>query len=332
MKPLIKALVETAAPSGYEKQLRELIHREIKDSVEELKVDAMGNLIARKKALPQGRRLMLAAHIDEIGIMVTHVDEDGFARFTNIGGVFPRNCVGAHVRFINGAMGVIGIEREDNRQAVPPLEKMYIDTGAANRAACPVKTGDVGVFDRPFLDLGKRLVSKAMDDRIGVVVLIETCRQLKESPYDVYFVFSAQEEVGTRGAIPAAYGIDPQLGLAVDVTHTGDTPKGIKMDVALGKGAAIKVRDSGMLADPRVVEWMADTAQKHRIPYQLEVLEAGSTDARSIQVSRAGVPSGCLSIPARYIHTPSEMVDIDDVQAAVNLLLALLSQDVPLPE
>jgi endoglucanase len=162
--------------------------------------------------------------------------------------------------------------------------------------------------------------------------LIEVCRQLEESPYDVYFVFSAQEEVGTRGAIPAAYGIDPHLGLAVDVTFTGDTPKSVKMDVALGKGAAIKVRDSGMLADPRVVEWMVNTAQKHRIPYQLEVLEAGSTDARSIQVSRAGVPSGCLSIPARYIHTPSEMVDLDDVQAAVNLLLALLSQDVPLAE
>lgn len=332
MKPLIKALVETAAPSGYEKQLREFIQNEIKDAVEEMRVDAMGNLIARKKVLPHGKRVMLAAHIDEIGVMVTHVDEDGFARFTNLGGVFPRNCIGAHVRFLNGALGVIGIEREDNRQAVPPLEKMFIDTGAVDRASCAVKVGDVGVFERPFLDLGKRLVSKAMDDRIGVAVLIEACRQLKASPFDVYFVFSTQEEVGTRGAIPAAYGIDPQLGLAVDVTHTGDTPKGLKMEVKLGKGAAIKVRDSGMLADPRLVEWMAATAQKHRIPYQLEVLEAGSTDARSIQVTRAGVPSGCLSIPARYIHTPSEMVDMDDVQAAVDLLLALLAGEDPLPE
>ena len=329
MKSLIKKLVETAAPSGYEKKLREIIRSEIEAFVDEIRVDVMGNLIARKQAKSEGKRIMIAAHIDEIGVMVTHIDEGGFARFTNVGGVFPRNCVGGHVRFMNGVMGVIGMEREDNRQSVLPLEKMYIDSGATSRGSCQVKTGDVGVFERPFLDLGNRLVSKAMDDRIGVAVIIEALRKLEHSPYDVYFVFSAQEEVGTRGAIPAAYDIDPHLGLAVDVTLTGDTPKSIKMDVGLGKGAAIKVRDSGMLADPHIVEWMVSTAQKHNIPYQLEVLEAGSTDARSIQVSRLGVPTGALSIPARYVHTPSEMVDYQDVQAGVSLLLALLSNDYP---
>jgi endoglucanase len=151
---------------------------------------------------------------------------------------------------------------------------------------------------------------------------------LKDSPHQVFFVFSVQEEVGVRGATTAAYGIDPELGLAVDVTGVGDTPKARKMAVSLGKGPAIKVRDAGMLADPRVVNWMVNAAEKARLPYQMEVLEGGSTDARAIQLTRAGVPAGCLSIPCRYIHSPSEMVDTNDVQNSVRLLLELLSHPV----
>jgi len=159
-------------------------------------------------------------------------------------------------------------------------------------------------------------------------VLIETLRQLKDSPHEIYFVFTVQEEVGIRGATTAAFHIAPEIGLAVDVTRTGDTPKGTKMDVSLGKGPAIKVRDSGMLADPRIVDWMTSTAKSNHIPYQLEVLERGGTDARAIQLSRAGVPAGCLSIPCRYIHSPSEMVDMADVQNAVKLMLALLQNPI----
>jgi endoglucanase len=169
-----------------------------------------------------------------------------------------------------------------------------------------------------------------MDDRIGVAVLVDTLKRFQKSPHQVYFVFSVQEEVGVRGATAAAFGVDPDLGLAIDVTDTGDTPKGSKMEVSLGKGPAIKIRDSGMLADPRVVEWMINRAEKEEIPYQREVLLKGGTDGRAIQLTRSGVPAGCLSIPCRYIHTPSEMVDFQDVQNAARLLLELIQNPVRL--
>jgi endoglucanase len=193
-----------------------------------------------------------------------------------------------------------------------------------------VHIGELAVFDRPFADYGNRLVSKAMDDRIGVAVLIETLNQFDQSPNQVFFVFSVQEEVGLRGATTAAFGLDPDIGIAVDVTATGDTPKGLKMAVSLGKGPAIKVRDSGMLSDPKVIDWMVRTAQSSQIPYQIEVLEGGTTDARAIQLARAGIPAGCISIPCRYIHFPSEMVDYSDVLSAVKLLKALISCQVEL--
>ena len=331
MKSLIQKLVEIPSPSGYESQIRSAIRAEIEKDVDDLKVDALGNLIARKgQGGKGGLKVMLSAHIDEIGIIATHIDNDGFVRFTTIGGVRPLNCVGGRVRFLNGKIGVIGAECMEEPGRVPSIEQMFIDLGFSNRKDASVKVGDIAAFERPFNDLGNRLVSKAMDDRVGVAVLIETLHQLKDSPHELFFVFSTQEEVGLRGATTAAFGVDPDLGLAVDVTGSGDTPKGMKMEVSLGKGPAIKVRDSGMLSDPRVVDWMVRTAEKAKIPYQLEVLEAGTTDARAIQTTRAGVPVGCLSIPTRYIHSPSEMVDFNDVQNSVRLMLALLSQPVKL--
>jgi endoglucanase len=169
-----------------------------------------------------------------------------------------------------------------------------------------------------------------MDDRISVAILIEALRTIKQTPNELYFVFTVQEEVGVRGATTAAFGIDPDLGLAVDVTMTGDTPKAQKMEVSLGKGPAIKVRDSGMLADPRVIDWMVTTAKGAKIPYQMEILVSGSTDARAIQLNRVGVPAGCLSIPCRYVHSQSEMVDLQDVEYAVKLLLELIANPVSL--
>jgi endoglucanase len=334
MKELIKKLVETTGPSGYETQVRELVRAEIEAYSEEIRVDPLGNLIARKgtkngksargAGAQGGKRIMISAHMDEIGIVVTHVDKNGFARFTNIGGVYPRNCVGGRVRFLNGAQGVIGHESGNPAS----LTDLFIDLGATSPKDCPVKIGDIAAFERPFVDLGSRLVSKAMDDRIGVAVAIETLRQLKSTPHEVSFVFSVQEEVGLRGATTSAFGVDPDIGVAIDVTASGDTPKGLKMEVGLGKGAAVKVRDGGMLSDPRVVDWMVKAAEKKNVPYQLEILEGGTTDARAIQTSRAGVPAGCLSIPCRYVHSPSEMVDYNDVQNGVKLLVAMLSQPV----
>ncbi|MCX7607741.1 MAG: M42 family metallopeptidase [Anaerolineales bacterium] len=326
MKPLIQKLTETFSPSGYETAIREAIRREVEPLADEIRIDPLGSLIVRKGTKNQnGKRIMIAAHMDEIGLMVTHIDENGFVRFTGIGGIRPQVLTGSRVRFVNGAAGVIGVERLTDLTKAPTLEQCFIDGGATSKKDCPVKVGDVCGFERPFLDLDKRLVAKAMDDRIGCAVAIEALRALQDTPHELYFVFTTQEEVGVRGATASAFGVDPDVGLAVDVTATGDTPKSSKMEVSLGKGPAVKVKDAGMLADPRVVDWMIRTAEKAKIPYQREVLEGGSTDARAIQLTRAGVPAGCLSIPCRYVHTPSEMVDYDDVQNAVRLLTALLS-------
>jgi endoglucanase len=171
-----------------------------------------------------------------------------------------------------------------------------------------------------------------MDDRVGVLAAIETLRALKgkSTPHDLYFVFTTQEEVGTRGAATSAYGIDPDVGVAVDVTPTGDTPNALKMEMALGKGPCVKFQDVGAISDPRVVQWMIAAAERNKIPYQREVLLVGGTDAKAIQSARAGVPSGCISIPVRYVHSPSEMVDFKDVQNTVKLLTAVLRSPIDL--
>jgi tetrahedral aminopeptidase len=333
MKALIQKLVESQGPSGYESEIRSVVRGEIEAYADEIRVDALGNLIVLKgKGGENGVKIMLAAHIDEIGVMVTQVDGNGFVRFTTLGGVRPYTCVGGRVRFLNGTAGVINMEPLDDMTKIPTFEQLYIDLGTSSKDETPVQVGDVATFERPFLDLGKRLVAKSLDDRIGAAVLIETLRQMKDTPHQLYFVFSTQEEVGVRGATTAAFGINPDLGLAVDVTGTGDTPQRtkVRMEVGLGKGPAIKVRDGGMLADRRVVDWMVRGAEQLGLPYQMEILQGGSTDARAMQLSRAGVPAGCLSIPCRYVHSPSEMVDFDDVQNAVRLLTELVSHPVQL--
>lgn len=327
MKKLLKQLTETFGPSGYEDEVRKLVRAEIEPLADEIKVDALGNLIVRKKPTRQtkdAKKIMIAAHMDEIGLMVSHVDEKGFVRFSPIGGVIRRYVPGGRVRFLNGTQGVIGYDRLDNINELPTLDKVFIDVGATGKKDCPVKVGDVAAFDRPFAEMGKRLVAKSMDDRVGVLVAIETLRAIKSTPHDVYFVFTTQEEVGVRGATTSAYGVDPDIGIALDVTPSGDTPNALKMEMALGKGPCIKIRDAGMISDPRVVQWMIRAAEKTRIPYQREVLLVGSTDARAVQLARGGVPSGCISIPVRYVHSPSEMVDYADVQNSVKLLTALL--------
>ncbi|HUH97030.1 MAG TPA: M42 family metallopeptidase [Anaerolineales bacterium] len=328
MKQLIQKLTDTFSPSGYENAIRDVIRAEIKGFADELRVDALGNLIARRGR--GGRRVMVAAHMDEIGLMATHVDDRGFVRFTGIGGVYPRNLPGGRVRFVNGTRGVIGLDGGVSGNDLPPLEKMFIDAGASSKDDCPIQTGDVAAFERPFLDFGNRLVAKSMDDRIGCAVAIEALRALKSTPNEVYFVFTTQEEVGTRGAQTSAYGIDPEFGFSIDVTGWGDTPGQRDFDIALGKGPAIKIRDGGMLSDPRIVDWMTAAAEKNKIPYQREVLLGGTTDARAMQLVRGGIPVGCVSIPCRYVHSPSEMVDYGDVQNAVKLVLALLRPAVKL--
>jgi len=333
VKKLLQTLTETFGPSGYEDEVRKLVRNEVEPLADEVRVDALGNLIARKRptrTVQVPKKIMIAAHMDEIGVIVSHVDEHGFVRFSPLGGVVRKYVPGGRVRFLNGTQGILGFDRLDNQNDLPTLDKVYIDVGATSPKDCPVKVGDVAAFDRQYSDLGIRLVAKSMDDRVGVLVAIETLRGLKTTPHDLYFVFTTQEEVGIRGATTSAYGIDPDLGIALDVTPTGDTPNTLKMEMALGKGPCIKIQDPGMIADARVVQWMIQTAERNKIPYQREVLLLGSTDARAMQIVRAGVPAGCISIPTRYVHSPSEMVDYSDVQNSVRLLTALLRTPVEL--
>ena len=334
MKELIKKLVEAYGPSGREESVRALITELIHPHVDELRTDALGNLIALRKgsALPggrRGRRVMIAAHMDELGVIITHVDKKGFLRFNTIGGVFMPTLVGSRVVFANGAVGVIGWEKWlKGGDHHPAMQELFIDVGATSPADAPVGVGDVACFMRSFSDLGARLTSKAMDDRIGCAVGVQALLELKDSPHEVYLVFTTQEEVGVRGALVSAYGIEPEVGLALDVTDTGDTPEATPMAVELGGGPAIKVMDSGAITHPAVKAWMIETAVRLELRYQLEVLPFGGTDAMAIQRSRAGIPAGCLSVPCRYIHTPSEMVDYTDVQGAVRLLVGLLSAEI----
>jgi len=333
VKKLLQTLTETFGPSGYEDEVRKIVHSEVEALADEVRVDTLGNLIAHKrpaKATATPTKIMIAAHMDEIGVIVSHVDEHGFVRFSPIGGVFRRYVLGGRVRFLNGTQGIIGVDRLDNVNELPTLDKVYIDVGATSPKDCPVKIGDIAAFDRQYTDLGRRLVAKSMDNRVGVLVAIETLRGLKSSPYDLYFVFTTQEEVGIRGATTAAYGVDPDIGIALDVTPTGDTPDSLKMEMSLGRGPCIKIQDVGMIADPRLVQWMVRVADKNNIPYQREVLLVGGTDARAIQLTRAGVPAGCLSVPVRYVHSPSEMVDYSDIQNTVKLLIAVLRTPVDL--
>lgn len=353
MKELIKKLVEAHGPAGDEEQVRILIEKAIDGKVDQMRTDALGNLIALRKGRGGGKRLMVAAHMDEIGVVVTHIDKQGFLRIAPVGGVRPLTMVGSRVRFANGITGVIGREKWLRVYSLPPWNELFLDVGATSPDDAPVSVGDVASFVRPFVDLaaepaaelhlrhegtGDRLVSKAMDDRIGCVVAIQALLNMAAEPHgrttaspnDVYFCFTAQEEVGSRGAVVAAFGVEPEVGLAIDVTDTGDTPEAHPMAVKLGGGPAIKVMDSGMITPQSIRRWMIRAAESLGIDYQLEVLERGGTDGRAIQRSRAGVPTGCLSIPCRYIHTPSEMVDYGDVQAAVRLLTDLISKEIDL--
>lgn len=326
MKELIKKLVEAYGPTGSEMKIRELITEEVKPYVDEIRVDSLGNLIALKRG--GAKRIMFAAHMDEIGVMVTHIDKHGFLRFYPVGGLSPLTLIGNRVKFENGIIGVIGCEKLEAQKDLT-LTKLFIDIGAATKedAQKKVNIGDVASINRDFCDLGTRLVSKAMDDRVACAILIEALKQVNKPAFDIYAVFTTQEEVGLRGARVAAYGITPDIGIAIDVTRTGDTPESAIMDVSLGKGPTVKVRDSSLLCTPSVRKYMEEVAQANAIEYQLEVLEAGGTDAGAIQLTKGGIPAGVMSVPCRYIHTASEMVDINDVVNGVKLIAAIMETE-----
>jgi endoglucanase len=325
LNDLVKRLVECWGPSGYEHRIRALIQEEVADLADEIYTDPLGNLICRVGS--GGPKVMVSAHMDEIGLMPMYVEpESGYLRFSNIGGLIHTTLLGNRVRFEDGTLGVIGVHDSfgTGRTTVPSLDDFYIDVSSGNGASS-IQPGNPAGLWREFETRGTRLIAKSMDDRIGCVVAIEAMRRLnKQSPNEVYFVFSVQEEVGLRGAQTAAHSIDPQIGIALDVTGTGDQLKNPKMAVRLGDGAAIKIHDRGLVVPPAVVQWMIARAEANGIPYQRELLTLGTTDAAAIQLARAGVPSGCISIPCRFVHTTSETVDSQDVTACIDLLVGLL--------
>lgn len=328
MKSIIKKLTETFGPSGFEKSVRNVIRKEIRDHVDSIKSDKLGNLIAHIKG--KGTKVMLASHMDEIGVVTSYIDKNGFIRFSNVGGFFPVHSLTSRIIFENGRIGVIGEERRKSMSDPVEMTKLYIDIGARDRKEAEklVPIGTFGCYERGFEDIGKRIVAKALDDRIGCAVLIEVAKRLKRKvKNDTYLVFTVQEEVGLKGARTSAFGIDPDIALAVDVTATGDTPEAKKMAVKLGAGAAIKIKDWGIVCDPKIVETLIRIARRNKIPYQFEILERGTTDATVIQLTKGGIPSAAVSIPSRYIHSASEIIDMDDVEAAVKLIVKFLKTD-----
>jgi putative aminopeptidase FrvX len=329
LKDLIKELVEAHGPSGREDEVARLVRKRIAGKADEILVTPLGSIhaIVHKG----GRtRLMLSAPMDEGGVIISFVDENGFARFRPMGALDANACLGQAVRFNDGVVGVIGAERREDGDKSLTLERLFLDFGSGSKGDCPVKVGDFGAFGRSFLQLGRRLAARGMESRVALAVLLETLHRMPRTPLELQLAFTVQSEAGARGAATSAFALDPEVGIALDTTPVEDTPRGSRSAVCLGKGPAIKIRDSGMISDPRIVEWMIRAAEKNRIPYQRDVLLGGTTDARAMQLVRAGVPVGCVSIPCRYVHTASEMVDMQDVENAVKLIVALLRSPVNL--
>lgn len=325
MNELIRKLVECWGPCGYEHQVRRLIREEVSNLADEIWVDGLGNLICRVGR--EGPRVLVAAHMDEIGIMALYREEvSGYLRFTNLGGLFQSTLIGNRVQFEDGTVGVVNAQERDGKsiRQHPPsnLDDYYVDVSGAEQDFTP---GQPAVFWREMATRGEFVIAKALDDRIGCTIAIETMRNLaQESPNQCFFAFTVQEEVGLRGARTAGFATEPDIAIALDVTDTGDTPGGAKMPMKLGGGAAIKLYDPGLIVPRSVSNWMLQTAAERGISHQREVLPGGTTDAAAIQVAHAGVPSGVISVPTRHLHTTSETVHLGDVQASIDLLTALL--------
>lgn len=323
----LQALNACHGPAGDEAGIADAIEALAAPYADKMKRDTLGNLIVRKKG--KGPKIMFAAHMDSIGFVVTHIDEHGFLRFGKLGGLHPFDLLSTAVRFKNGVRGVVCL---DNGVAPKDmtLEDLYLDIGAkdAEEAKAMVRVGDTAVYDTPAFAASDRIISPYMDNRISCVVLLMALEQLKDSDNDLYFVFTVQEELGLRGARTAAFGIDPDFGVAVDVTPADDemNPKHSGSSVT-GGGAAIKVMDGSVICHPQVVRAMEKLAEEKGIPFQMDVIRSGGTDAGAIHQTRSGVPSGGISIPCRYVHSPAEMVDRRDVEACAALVTAFAESE-----
>ena len=318
---ILRTLNSAHGPSGDEGDICGVIRQLARPWADEIASDVMGNLIVRKKG--NGPKVMFAAHMDSIGFIVTHIEKEGFLRVGKLGGISPKDVLNTPVRFKNGVRGVLVAEEKAEDKL--KLEDCYIDIGARDeeQARSMVRVGDTAVYDTAVNEVNGRVISPYLDDRIACAILLKTLEQVTAHENDLYFVFTVQEEVGTRGAKTAAWTVDPDCGIAVDVTDVDDTPGSSRYGTCkLGGGAAVKVMDSSVICHPQVVAALETAARKRGIPVQRDIIRAGGTDAGPIHVTRTGVRTGGISIPCRYIHTPVEMADLADAQSCVDLAVA----------
>lgn len=328
MFELIKQMADLYGASGRESGVADAIEELLRDKADTITRDAMGNLICEKRGTdPEGKRIMLSAHMDHIGFIVVAVEKEGFLRVMPVGGVGLAVSRTRHVSFGNGVQGVI-VQEPVREGETPAMKHMFVDIGAADEeeALQRVQIGDVAVYANDCFRLGEhRVAAPAMDDRVACALLVSVMQALPVTKNTVIAVFSTQEEVGCRGAKTAAFSVQPDIGIALDVTANGDTPETKLPAVKLGAGAAVKIMDRGSISCPEVVDALLEAGRRAGVKTQREVLPFGGTDASAIQLTRGGVRAGALSIPCRYVHSACEVVDLRDVEAARALLLAYLN-------
>ena len=336
----LEKLSNACGVAGREDEVRNLLIKLLKPYTDQICVDKLGNVIAIRKGEKASPKVMLAAHMDEVGLMVKTISKEGFLRFAKIGGIDDRILLAQKVIVYTakGALhGIIGskpphIQKEEERKKIVKCDELFIDVGAESRetaAKIGVKVGDAIGFDVKYAKIGKAtVIGKAFDDRVGCAVIIETLKLLEKTDCTVYAVGTVQEEVGLRGATTAAFGVDPDVGLALDVTVAGDVPGVREFDttVNMSKGPTLTVSDSGLITHPKVLRLLRDTAEENKMDYQLETGLPGSTDAARISLTRQGVPSGTISIPARYIHSPVGMISLKDAENSAKLAAAAIQK------
>ncbi|PZX51089.1 endoglucanase [Algoriphagus ratkowskyi] len=336
---LLKEICEIAGAPGFEKRVRDLVIKLVTPLVDEVKVDNIGNVIAIKKGKrnPDSKRVMIAAHMDEIGFIITHIDENGFLRFHTLGGFDPKTLTAQRV-IVHGKkdfVGVMGskpihVMSAEERTKLPKTTDFFIDLGMSKEEVDKyITVGDPVTRDRELIEMGDCVNCKSIDNRVAVFILIETLKQLDNPAYDTYATFTVQEEVGLRGANVAAHGINPDFGIALDTTIAFDVPgaQAHEKVTELGKGTAIKIMDAMTICDYRMVEFMKQTADKAKISWQPEILVAGGTDTAGVQrMGKQGAIAGAISIPTRHLHQVIEMAHKQDIADSIALLKACLEQ------
>ena len=339
---ILEKLSNACGVTGREEEVRNLMKKFLKPYVDEVKEDKLGNVIGVKQGKKDAPKVMLAAHMDEIGLLIKTISKEGFLRFAKMGGIDDRILLAQKVIVYTekGALhGIIGskpphIQKEEERKKIITYDDLFIDIGARNLEEAKkmgVKIGNPVGFDVKFVKVGKNtVIGKAFDDRVGCAVMVETMKRLKKTDCTVYAVGTIQEEVGLRGATTAAFRIYPDIGIALDVTIAGDVPgvKEVEAPIKMRKGPSIEVADAGLITHPKVLSLLIDVAEKSKVPYQLETGLPGATDAARISLTREGVPCGVISVPTRYIHSPASMLCLDDAENTVKLVTGVI-QEIP---